>query len=179
VTNHVSPGTVLAAVALFAALAGPGIAGVDRVTALITGAQIKNSSITGADVKNRSLTAADFRGSVQGPRGLRGATGPTGAAGAAGAQGPPGIQRLVPVTASKPVPIDVLESVIAGCPPGMVAVSGGFNTDSDGAIYASHSVGTGWFVEIDTRNGAVPGNVTAYAYCSPNITTSAAVVTAG
>lgn len=178
-TKHLSPGTALAAVALFAALAGPGIAGVDRVTALITGAQIKNGSITGADVKNKSLTAADFRGSVRGPRGLRGAAGPAGAAGSQGPPGPPGIQRVVPATASKPVPIDVVESVVASCPAGMVAVSGGFNTDSDGAIFASYSVGTGWFVGIDTRNGAVPGNVTAYVYCSPNITTSATLGAAG
>jgi hypothetical protein len=81
-----------------------------------------NNSITGADVKNKSLTAADIKGRLQGPPGARGATGP---AGAPGPVGPPGIQRLVSATASKFVPIDAVDSVVALFPAGMVAVSGG------------------------------------------------------
>lgn len=169
--KHISPTTVLAAAALFVALAGSSTAAVDKVTALITGAQIKNGSVTGADVKNKSLTAADIKGRLRGPRGIRGP------AGAAGAQGPPGaqgIQRLVSVLASKAVPIEVVDSVIAACPAGMVAVSGGFNHDSDGAIFSSRSQGTGWYVGIDTRGAAFGGTLTASVSCSPNITTTMA-----
>jgi hypothetical protein len=55
----------------------------------------------------------------------------------------------------------------------MVAVSGGHNTASDGAIFASYSQGSAWFVGLDTRNGSLGGTVTAYVSCSPNIATSA------
>ena len=78
---------IVAMLALFVALTGTAVA---TTSALITGAQIKNSSITGADVKNRSLRPIDFRGSVRGPRGLPGLPGATGAAGAAGAAGAKG-----------------------------------------------------------------------------------------
>jgi hypothetical protein len=166
--KRISPSTVLAAAALFVALAGSSTAAVDNVTALITGAQIKNNSITGADVKNKSLTPADIKGRLQGPPGARGATGP---AGAPGPVGPPGIQRLVSATGSKVVPINVVESVVALCPAGTVAVSGGFNTDSDGAIFASYSQGSAWFVGIDMRNASFGGTLTAYVSCSPNIST--------
>jgi hypothetical protein len=169
--KHISPTTVLAAAALFVALAGSSTAAVDNVTALITGAQIKNGSVTGADVKNKSLTAADIKGRLRGPQGLRGAAGPTGAQ---GPQGPPGIQRLVSASASKPAPMDGVDSVIASCPAGMLAVNGGFETDSDGAIYSSKSQGTGWFVGIDTRGATLGGTFTAYVSCSPNIGTAMA-----
>lgn len=168
--KRISPSTVLAAAALFVALAGSSTAAVDNVTALITGAQIKNNSVTGADVKNKSLTAADIKGRLQGPPGARGSAGP---AGVQGPPGPPGIQRLVSATASKVVPLNVVDSVVALCPAGMVAVSGGFNTDSDGAVFASYSQGSAWFVGLDTRNGNFGGTVTAYVSCSPNIATSA------
>ena len=173
--KHISPTTVLAAAALFVALAGSSTAAVDNVTALITGAQIKNGSVTGADVKNKSLTAADIKGRLRGPQGLRGPAGP---AGSQGAPGPPGIQRLVSVSASKPAPMDGFDSVIATCPAGMVAVSGGFDTDSDGAISSSKSQGTGWFVGIDTRGATPGGTFTASVSCSPNISTARAVTKA-
>jgi hypothetical protein len=168
--KHFSPSTVLAAAALFVALAGSSTAAVDNVTALITGAQIKNNSVTGADVKNKSLTAADIKGRL---RGAPGARGPAGPAGAQGPAGPPGIQRLVSVSASKVVPTNVIDSVIALCPAGMVAVSGGFDHNSDGSIYSSRSQGTGWFVGIDTMGANVGGTLTASVACSPNIATSA------
>ncbi len=82
-----SPALVVAMVALFVALTGTAVA---TTSALITGAQIKNSSITGADIKNRSLTPTDFRGSVRGARGLAGAVGPIGPPGTPGQQGPAG-----------------------------------------------------------------------------------------
>jgi hypothetical protein len=82
-----SPAMIVAMLALFVALTGTAVA---TTSALITGAQIKNSSITGADVKNRSLRPIDFRGSVRGPRGLRGLPGAPGAPGAQGAKGDKG-----------------------------------------------------------------------------------------
>jgi hypothetical protein len=84
-----SPAMVVAMIALFVALTGTAVA---TTSALITGAQIKNSSITGLDVKNKSLTAKDFKGSLRGARGPAGPAGPQGAQGAQGAQGPAGPQ---------------------------------------------------------------------------------------
>ena len=94
--KRISPSTVLAAAALFVALAGSSTAAVDNVTALITGAQIKNNSITGADVKNKSLTAADIKGRLQGPPGARGAAGPAGAAGQQARRGFSALSRRLP-----------------------------------------------------------------------------------
>ena len=62
----ITPAFLVACLALFVALSGTAVA---TTAALITGAQIKNSSITGADVKNKSLTAKDFKGSVRGSKG--------------------------------------------------------------------------------------------------------------
>lgn len=53
---------LVAMLALFVALSGTAVA---TTSALVTGAQIKNSSITGADVKNKSLGPADFKGSLK------------------------------------------------------------------------------------------------------------------
>jgi hypothetical protein len=84
---RLSPPMIVAMIALFVALSGTAIA---TSSALITGAQIKNSSITGLDVKNRSLRPKDFRGSVRGPRGLQGQQGPQGPQGLQGVAGPQG-----------------------------------------------------------------------------------------
>ncbi|HYJ23149.1 MAG TPA: hypothetical protein VEW07_14140 [Solirubrobacterales bacterium] len=88
------PATVLAAIAVFAVLAGTATA----ADTLITGKQIKKGTITGKQIKNKSLTANKFttaalnqlRGN-QGPRGERGPQGERGLQGEKGAQGPAGI----------------------------------------------------------------------------------------
>src|SRR5262245_26225710 len=91
-----SPAMVVALLALFVALSGTALA---TSAALITGADVKNSSLTGLDVKDKSLTPKDFRGSVRGPRGLPGTPGSPGAKGdpgvpgAAGAPGAAGTAR--------------------------------------------------------------------------------------
>lgn len=89
--------TVIASVALFAALSGTATA-----ATMITGKQIKNSSITGSDIRNSSLTGSDVKNrslglsdlSTSAVNTLKGATGPVGAAGPAGPQGPAGPASL-------------------------------------------------------------------------------------
>ena len=92
-----SPGTVLGVLAVVLACAGSATAG-----ALITGAQVRDSSLTGADGRDGSLTARELsrraassatRRGPRGPRGRRGPRGPEGPPGRTGdtgPQGPPG-----------------------------------------------------------------------------------------
>ena len=105
-----APSTIIASIALFAALSGTAVAG-----GLITGAQIKNNTVSGLDltngtvksidvgnnsltsldIRNHSLRAIDFAPAVlkQVAAGHNGSAGPAGAAGPVGpkgAQGPAG-----------------------------------------------------------------------------------------
>jgi Collagen triple helix repeat (20 copies) len=81
--------TVVAYLALFAALGGSAYAAVT-----VTGKNIKDGTITGRDVKNRSLgttkLSATAVGSLTGSRGPAGPEGPQGPQGPRGAQGPAG-----------------------------------------------------------------------------------------
>lgn len=102
------PSTVLASIAVFAALAGTATA----AGSLIDGKEIKRGTITGKQIKNKSLAlnklapaavtklqgATGQRG-PEGPRGETGATGATGPKGDTGAQGPAGI--VAPLSGSK------------------------------------------------------------------------------
>lgn len=88
------PSTVLATIAVFAALAGTATA----AKQLINGNQIKPGTITGKQVKAKSLGLAKFnQGAVKqlqgdtGPRGPVGPRGETGAKGTTGERGPAGI----------------------------------------------------------------------------------------
>jgi hypothetical protein len=99
---RISPGSVLALIALFVALGGVSYAAVT-----INGANIQNNSIPGKKVRNGAATnqkvkanslranrltsaaRASLRG-AQGPAGPRGETGPRGAQGPQGPQGPAG-----------------------------------------------------------------------------------------
>ncbi|MBS1893822.1 MAG: collagen-like protein [Actinobacteria bacterium] len=78
------PGTVLAAIAVFAVLAGTASA----ATGLINGKQIKPGTITGKQIKKKSLGLNTLNASAV--NGLRGATGPRGEAGLKGETGPKG-----------------------------------------------------------------------------------------
>ena len=118
-------------------------------------AQIKTSAVTGAKVKNGTLMAADFKSGqlpagpqgptgsqgpkgdsgLQGPKGdkgdpgaqgIQGIQGLKGDKGATGAMGPPGISGHQVVAKAVVVPGDGQVDVIATCPPGMKALSGGY-----------------------------------------------------
>lgn len=78
--------TVVAYLALFAALGGSAYAAVT-----VTGKNIKDGTVTGKDVKNRSLGASDLRRSVVSSlAGQRGPAGPAGPQGEPGQKGEPG-----------------------------------------------------------------------------------------
>jgi hypothetical protein len=80
---RLTPGLVVAMIALFVALSGAGYAAV----------VIPRNSITSIQVKDRSLLAKDFK-SGQLPRGAVGPAGPVGAAGPAGPAGPSGSSNI-------------------------------------------------------------------------------------
>jgi hypothetical protein len=77
------PATIIAAVALFAALGG----GAAWASGLISGSQIKNHSIAEKKLTKKAVKALHGQRGARGPAGAAGATGATGAA---GPQGPPG-----------------------------------------------------------------------------------------
>jgi len=79
------PATVLAAIAVFAVLAGTATA----AGGLINGSSIKKGTITGKQIKNRSLAISKLSKAAVGQ--LRGQRGASGERGATGPQGPAGI----------------------------------------------------------------------------------------
>src|SRR5262245_45365110 len=80
--RQLSPGTVLAMVALFVALTGTATAG--GVALIVTSANIKNGTIQTVDL------SAGAKRALKGQRGPRGTDGPAGLPGPAGTPGPAG-----------------------------------------------------------------------------------------
>jgi hypothetical protein len=76
-------GTVIAYVALFAALGGTSYAAASLPRNSVGTTQLRNSAVTSAKVRNGSLTSSDFKAGTL-------LTGPAGAPGAPGPQGPAG-----------------------------------------------------------------------------------------
>jgi Collagen triple helix repeat (20 copies) len=150
-------------------LAAPAVSSVQR---LITSAQIKNGTIQTVDISARAKRALKGNRGPRGFPGARGGTGatgtqgPAGAPGAQGAQGPPGIQSLRAVTATRSVAPGNAETIVAGCPAGEAAVSGGFAFA--GIIGLSASTGTGW-AAVGFNDLSSPTNLTAFVYCSPGV----------
>lgn len=143
-------GTVVAYLALFAALGGSAYA-----AASITGKAIKNGTVTGRDVKNRSLGTQELspqalralasqagpgaagvpgprgeRGEpgARGPAGPRGETGPvglTGPQGPPGPMGPSGVSGWSYFTEGHTIGPEDYETWDVSCPGGKVALGGG------------------------------------------------------
>lgn len=171
--------TVIAGVALFAALGGSATA-----ATLISGKDIKNASITGKDVKNRSLgtkeltksTVKSLRGKAgpQGAKGATGNTGPAGTPGTAGAPGAPGATNVVVRTASTDVNNNTTGILNADCNPGEKATGGGFRTLNATGFQTFNSrpnpltagaTPTGWHVEARNTTGAEAA-LDAFVVCS-------------
>jgi hypothetical protein len=124
---RLSPGTVIACIALVVACTGTATA-----ATLITGKQIENNSVTTKDVKNKSLRAGDFRPGtlLRGPAGAAGATGPQGPQGAQGAQGAtgaPGLSGLERISATTAFDSDSPKTIDATCPAGKQAIAADYD----------------------------------------------------
>ena len=159
-----SPALIVSCIAVFLAFTGGAVA-----ASKISGKQIKDGSITGKDIKNDSLTAKDIAGQLQGPRGPAGQRGPQGPAGSGGSGGATVSYQVGEGTLSE----DGLEVVDALCPPGQVAVGGGFNVTPP-VIVRSSQPGEGgdrnggsWTVvfEVD-GDPPSPIGVAAFAACA-------------
>jgi collagen triple helix repeat protein len=146
------------------------------VTVVITSKDIKNGTIQTIDISAKAKSALKGNRGARGPAGARGPTGAQGLAGAAGAQGPPGIQGIVAVTNTTSVASEAVGDITATCPAGRSAVSGGFLFA--GIVNASVNTGTGWRV-IGFNDLLEATNISAVAYCSPNVTVTSALVNGG
>jgi hypothetical protein len=133
-------------------------------TIVVTSKNIKNGTIQSVDISAKAKRA--LRGN-RGPRGFPGLAGPPGSDGSAG---PPGVQSLTPVGNSTTVAPSSFGTVTAHCPGGQSPVSGGFLFA--GITTASLRVTTGWQVN-GVNDLTTPQELTAFAYCSPNITSAA------
>jgi hypothetical protein len=177
-----APATIIASIALLAALSGTAVAG-----GLITGAQIKdntvssldltngnvksidvlNNSLTSLDVRNGTLRPVDFapgvlKGAGAGPAGAQGPAGPQGAPGPAGPQGPagpagpqggPGLSGVEIVSGQTANNSGSPKSLNVSCPGAKKLIGGG-----------ARLVGQGGAVALDE---SYPSNTTvwsAYAY---------------
>ncbi len=83
VSRRLSPGMVVACLALLVALGGVGIAATQLPANSVGALQLRANAVTSAKVKDRSLTRADFRpgtipAAVVGPRGPQGGKGDKG-----------------------------------------------------------------------------------------------------
>jgi hypothetical protein len=157
-----SPAMVVAALALFVALAGTATA---TTYSLITSAQIKNGTIQLADMSSTAKAA------LRGQRGPAGPAGPAGAAGAAGAAGPAGANggfdpnKVTYVTGpTVSVPPGQVATASAQCPAGTKPIAGGFfsNITRAGASWVS---GSAWFV-IVWNEWSISVDINAFAVCA-------------
>jgi hypothetical protein len=137
-------------------------------TLVVTSKTIKNGTIQTVDISAKAKRALKGNRGLRGRQGPAGAQGAPGAAGAAGAPGPPGVQGLSLVTNTVSVLPATFGSVTADCPSGQRSVSGGFNFG--GIIHGSYRGATGWVAGGYNDDPGSPRELTAFAYCSPNLT---------
>jgi hypothetical protein len=166
-----APSTVVACIALLAALGGTGYAATVLPSGSVGTAQLKNSAVVSSKVKDHSLRARDLAPGVlrvgpAGPAGRQGVPGPTGAIGPAGtagplgprgpqgdqgSQGPAGFSRLTYVSTDwGPFPANTQYPGETQCGPDLHVVGGGVLSDSPTAgkqavnsTYPSNGTGTG------------------------------------
>jgi hypothetical protein len=191
-----APATIIACVALVAALAGTATA-----AGLITGAQVQNGSLSGldlrtgsvggVDVTNGSLTtfdihdhtlrAVDFApGVLKAGAGAPGSAGPQGPPGPPGRQGPPGqngqqgspgLAGLEIVTLESPDSSANTKQLNVSCPGSKKVVGGGanlFGAEGDVALDENNpGNATSWHAKGVEINGTLNSwKLTAYAICA-------------
>jgi hypothetical protein len=135
-------------------------------TIIVTSKNIKDGTIQTVDISAKAKRA------LKGNRGIRGASGAPGPPGAQGIQGPPGIQRLrFILSPTVSIAAGAQGRAEAVCPAGETAVSGGYLlTGSEAALFQSVGIGTAWQAQAENSAAATDvAQLTAYAYCSPNV----------
>jgi hypothetical protein len=187
---RLSHSTVVAYVALFAALGGSAYAAVT-----VTGKNIKDGTITGRDVKNRSLDtnklSAKALGSlaarpgapgVPGPKGERGPAGPIGPKGATGLTGPQGPEGprgiagtsgisdyKVVTTPGTTVPAGKRRFSSVECPGGRSALGGGASSGFGHSVVTESAPldeGKGWSSTIENQSGTSSDVLYTWVICA-------------
>jgi hypothetical protein len=182
--------SVIATIALFAALGGTSyaaltVSGKNIRNGTVTSADLKNESIESRDVDNGSLTGSDLKtGSVTGSDvddgSLRAADFKSGElpAGPAGPQGPPGATTVVTRRAEATVPDDEFEVRAVSCSSGQTVVGGGASITGDGALILENAPieadgsrpedgdsATGWSARGGNATGS-PQTLNVYVLCA-------------
>jgi hypothetical protein len=125
---------------------------------VVTSKNIKNGTIQLVDISPKAKKA------LRGQRGLQGPQGPQGIQAITEVQGPP-----------TDVPGGQIGSASAACPQGQQPIAGGFESLSAGTgsgmrVDVSRRVPGGWVVGARNLNPAGTGRLSAFVYCSPNVT---------
>jgi hypothetical protein len=177
--------TVVAYLALFAALGGSAYAAVT-----VTGKNIKDGTVSGRDVKNRSLGKAELSPSAvssllgdrgpagpqgpAGPKGPQGEPGLPGAPGETGPQGPSGLTGIeYRVSSGASVPKDQTIGDQVNCTSGKSVLGGGvahYPYGSPARVVSSAPGGangdsTGWSVQVHNQGGNAFNSYT-WAVCA-------------
>jgi Collagen triple helix repeat (20 copies) len=177
--------TVVAYLALFAALGGSAYAAVT-----VTGKNIKDGTVSGRDVKNRSLGKAELSPSAvssllgdrgpagpqgpAGPKGPQGEPGLPGAPGETGPQGPSGLTGIeYRVSSGVSVPKDQTIGDQVNCTSGKSVLGGGvahYPSGSPARVVSSAPGGangdsTGWSVQVHNQGGNAFSSYT-WAVCA-------------
>lgn len=167
--KRITPSMVVAAIALFVALAGTGVA---ATQALAPANSVGTQQIVNGSIRLVDLHASARKG-MKGERGPVGAVGPPGASGLSGPTGPPG-----PAGGFDPAKVQIVEgpsqdvapsqvvTLRADCPSGTVAVGGGYYSSiaAAGALLP----GPTWFSVIVSTYGLpiTATSLRAYAVCA-------------
>jgi Collagen triple helix repeat (20 copies) len=172
--RHLSPGTVLAAITLFVALAGTATAG--GVAFIVTSSNIKNGTIRLVDLSpsvKRTLKGRQGPSGAPGTDGIDGIDGADGPPGPQGPQGPPGAQGAAGpgltnfryISRTKAIAATSFDGVEVQCGVGESIISGG-GTSTVGALATSVAVPPqGWLVEVENWTGNA-GTMFIQALCA-------------
>ncbi len=191
-----APATIIACIALVAALSGTAAAaglitgaqvangtlsGLDLRNGTVSGLDVTNGSLTTLDVRDHTLRAVDFAPGVlgsgagipgpAGPQGAPGPVGPQGAAGPAGPQGAPGMSGLEIVTVPSSVTSASPKSFDVPCPGSKKLIGGGaylYGAEGDVALDESFPTSaTAWHVKgVEISATAISWQLTGYAICA-------------
>ena len=191
-----APATIIACVALVAALSGTAAAaglitgaqvangtlsGLDLRNGTVSGLDVTNGSLTSLDVRDHTLRAVDFAPGVlgsgagipgpAGPQGPAGPAGPQGPAGPAGPQGSPGVSAVQIVTADSADNSVPFKPIDVTCPGGKKVLGGGarlFGAGGDVAIDESYptDASTWHAVGYEVIGTALSWHISAYAICA-------------
>jgi hypothetical protein len=191
-----APATIIACVALVAALSGTAAAaglitgaqvangtlsGLDLRNGTVSGLDVTNGSLTSLDVRDHTLRAADFAPGVLGsgagipgpvgPQGPAGPAGSQGAAGPAGPQGAPGVSGLEIVSVSSPYDTTSPKDFDVPCPGSKKLIGGGaylYGAEGDVALDESYPASaTAWHVKgVEVSVTGLNWRVLGYAICA-------------